>query len=247
VVAPDRPSRFTTKLLSKRTWADFEALFAPGTGWGRCGCLFALDARRATKGGTWADQRDTNLATMRDLVAAGRAYGVLVYDAGVPVGWCQFVGRDQLRFRDVADGGADWFLTCFVVEPSYRGRGATSVALRAALAAIARQGGGVVEGRATAMVPGPAPKAKRSDLYREGDVVFWGGQARARHGVEIDGVGPVTALYRTRRSMHSAPLGGTVDLYRQQGFDAVAVVPAGPNAVADRIVMRRSVEAANRP
>lgn len=236
----ERPS-FTTKVLSTRTFADFETLFAAGTGWGRCGCLFALDARRSTRGGTWAQQRDVNLATMRGLVEQGRSQGILVYDKGVPVGWCQFVPKDELRAPDVAASGADWFITCFVVDPRYRGLGATAVALRAAVKAIGRRGGGVVEGRATAMVPETPPKPDRDGVYVDDDVLFFGGSARVRYGFEVDGVGPVAALYRSRRSMHSAPLGGTVDLFRREGFEAVDVAPRAKSALADRILMRRTV------
>lgn len=235
------PRRFTTKVLSESTWNDFEALFAPGTGWGRCGCLFALDARRSTRGGTWADQREVNLGTMRGLVEQGRSQGVLVYDNGAPMGWCQFVPRDRLRFTEMAASGADWFITCFVVDPRYRGLGATATGLRAAVSAIERRGGGMVEAHATAIAPGPPPKPARKDLYVEDDVLFWGGVARVRYGVEVDGVGPVAALYRSRRSMHGAPLGGTVDLFRREGFEAVGVLPRPKSALADRVVMRRAV------
>ena len=233
---------FTTKLLSKRTFDDFETLFAEGTGWGRCACLFALDARRATKGGTWAEQRDVNLCTMRGLVEEGRSQGILVYDQATPIGWCQFVPKQELRFAELAGSGADWFVTCFVIDPRYRGLGATGVALRAAVEAIGRKGGGVVEAHATAMVPGDPPKAERKGAYIEGDFFFSGGSAKARFGLELEGVGKVTALYRTKRSMHAAPLGGTMDLYRREGFEPVAVLPRRPHGqIADRIVMRRTV------
>ena len=232
-------AKFTTKVLSPRTCDDFETLFAEGTGWGRCACLFALDAPRVTKGGTWDDQREVNLLTMRKLVAQRRSHGVLVYDQATPVAWCQFVPRDQLRSADVAAAGADWFITCFVVDPRYRGLGASQVALRAAVTAIGREGGGVIEGRATPIASGPPPKPDRKDLYQDGDVLFWGGVARVRYGVEVEGVGEVAALYRSRRSMHSAPLGGTVDLYRRAGFEAVGIAPRPTSALADRIVMRR--------
>ena len=237
---PSRAPRFTTKVLSTRTCDDFETLFAEGTGCGRCACLFALDAPRSTKGASWAAQREANLRTMRELVARGRSQGILVYDDGAPVAWCQFVPRDQLRQADVAASGADWFITCFVVEPRHRGFGASRVALRAAVQAIRRRGGGIVEARATAMAPGPPPTSDRKDVHVEGDILFWGGTARVRYGVEVDGGGPVAALYRSRRSMHGAPLGGTVDLYRQEGFEAVAVSPRPDTALADRIVMRRT-------
>jgi GNAT superfamily N-acetyltransferase len=38
-----------------------------------------------------------------------------------------------------------WRITCFVVHKKYRGRGVARTALKAALAAIQKQGGGLVE------------------------------------------------------------------------------------------------------
>ena len=236
---------FTTKELSKRTCDDFETLFAEGTGWARCGCLFALDAPRSTRGGTWAQQREVNLRTMRRLVEQGRSQGILVYAGGTPVGWCQFVAKDELRVTNAAGAGAAWFVTCFVIDPRYRGLGATAVALRAAVKAIGRRGGGIVEGHATAIAPGPPPKPERKGAHLEGDVLLHGAGAKVRFEVEVEGVGPVTALRRSKRSMHGAPLGGTVDLFRREGFEAVAVLarPTSGRAalMPDRIVMRRTV------
>ena len=166
-----------------------------------------------------------NLGTMRGLVEQGRSQGILVYDDGTPVGWCQFVPKDELRFTKAAASGAAWFVTCFVIDPRYRGLGATGVALRAAVKAIGRKGGGIVEGHATAIARGPPPKPERKGPHLEGDVLFYGGSTKVRFGVEVEGVGPVTALCRSRRSMHGAPLGGTVDLFRREGFEAVAVLP----------------------
>lgn len=231
----------TTRQLSRKTFDDFETLFAEGTGWGRCGCLFALDAPRSTRG-SWAEQRGVNLCTMRALVEQGRSQGILVYDGATPMGWCQYVPSDGLRSTRAPASGAAWFVTCFVIDPRYRGNGVTEVALRAAVNAIAGKGGGTVEGHATAVVPGPRPKAERKGTYIEDDVLFHGGSAKARFGFEVEGVGAVTALYRSRRSMHGAPLGGTYELYRRQGFAPVAVLPRRPSGqLADRIVMRRTV------
>lgn len=244
------PTAFSAKELSKRTFDDFETLFAEGTSWGRCGCLWALQARRVTRGGTWAEQRLVNLGTMRGLVEQGRSHGTLVYADETPVGWCQFVPKDELRPTmknlPLSESDAAWFVTCFVIDPRYRGRGAAGVALRAAVEAIRRKGGGVVEGHATAMAPGPPPQSERRDTHLHDDVLFYRGDGVVRLGVGVEGVGPVTALYRSRRAPHGGPLGGTVDLFRQAGFDAVAVRPRpatekGPNFAPDRIVMRRTV------
>ena len=249
------PAAFTTKELSERTFDDFETLFAEGTGWGRCGCLWALQARRVTGGATWAEQREVNLATMRGLVGEGRSHGILVYADKRPAGWCQFVPREGLRRTNknlpLSASDAAWFVTCFVVDPRYRGHGATGVALRAAVDAIGRKGGGIIEGHATAMAAGPPPRSERRDTHLEGDVLFYRGDGIVRLGVEVPGVGPVTALYRSRRAPHGGPLGGTVDLYRQAGFDAVAVRPRpapgeGQDFTPDRIVMRRAVDSERR-
>jgi hypothetical protein len=240
------PLVLTAKELSARTWDDFERLFAEGTGWGRCACLFALQVRRPSpRRRTWAEQREANLGVMRGLVEERRSQGILVYDDGVPVGWCQFVPKNELRLKERAAAGAAWFVTCFVVDPRCRGHGVTGFALRAAVVAIKRRGGGIVEGTATAMVPGPQPKTERRDAHAEGDVLFYGGSARVRFRYEIEGIGPVTALYRSQRSMHGAPLGGTMELFRREGFKAVEVLPRPSRKYADfmpdRIVMRRSV------
>jgi GNAT superfamily N-acetyltransferase len=240
------PLALTAKELSARTWGDYEQLFAEGTGWGRCACLFALQVRRPSpRHKTWAQQREANLGVMHGLVEERRSRGILVYDDGAPVGWCQFVPKDELRLKERAAAGAEWFVTCFVVDPRYRGHGVTGFALRAAIEAIKQRGGGIVEGVATAMVPGAPPKAERSDAHAEGDVLFYGGSARVRFRYDIEGVGPVTALYRSQRSMHGAPLGGTMELFRREGFDAVEVLPRPSKKFAefmpDRIVMRRSV------
>ncbi len=240
------PLSLKSKQLSTRTWNDFRQLFAEGTGWGRCGCLFALDVSRpASRGRSWAQQRDASHEKMRDLVEQGRSRGVLIYDGQLPVGWCQFVPRDEVRLKDRAAAGADWFITCFVVDPRYRGHGVTALALRAAVQAIGRIGGGIVEGIGTAMVPGEPPRSARKDAYIDGDVVFSDGIARMHFRFEVDGVGPVTASYRSERSMHGAPLGGTVHLFAQAGFSPTEVLPRPSRKFAefmpDRIVMRRSV------
>jgi hypothetical protein len=78
---------FTTKELSRRTWDDFEKLFAEGTGWGRCACLHQGQRASPKQARTWAEQRDANLHTKRRLVEQGRAHGILVYHAGAPIGW----------------------------------------------------------------------------------------------------------------------------------------------------------------
>src|SRR5206468_4301348 len=82
-------------------------------------------------------------------------HAILVYEGRTPVGWCQYGGQEELpridarrTYRKVAPPVADkklWRITCFFVDPSFRGRGVAKFALRAALDSIGNKGGGVVE------------------------------------------------------------------------------------------------------
>ncbi len=71
------------------------------------------------------------------------------------MGWCQYGPREEFpridnyrRYRRFApERGTErlWRITCFVVDKKVRRRGIARVALRAALDAIRKRGGGLVE------------------------------------------------------------------------------------------------------
>jgi len=96
-----------------------------------------------------------NRLDKRALVRSGRSHAILVYDGPTPVGWCQYGRHEELpridarrTYRKVAPPVADkklWRITCFFVDPKFRGRGVAKFALRAALDSIGNKGGGVVE------------------------------------------------------------------------------------------------------
>jgi ribosomal protein S18 acetylase RimI-like enzyme len=103
---------------------------------------------------TRAEWAVRNHQQKRKLVEKGCAHGILVYAGREPVGWCQYGSREELprvdsspRYRRLELHGRDrlWRITCFVVDKEYRRRGVASVGLRAALEAIRRKGGGLVE------------------------------------------------------------------------------------------------------
>lgn len=98
--------------------------------------------------------RIQNQAEKRQLVNAGQAHGILVYEDIDPIGWCQFgpvdelplPGADRLDRRIPPVGsGVRWRVTCFVTVVRRRRRGVAGIALRAALDAIRMRGGGLVE------------------------------------------------------------------------------------------------------
>jgi GNAT superfamily N-acetyltransferase len=155
---------YATKELAPMTWADFEHLFAPGRGWAFCACMLYqrgchLDLKKfpARK-----RSRIQNLAEKRALVDAGRAHGILVYDNGEPIGWCQFGPAEELPLPGAGrldrripplGAGVRWRITCFVTVVRRRRRGVAGVALRGALDAIRKRGGGLVEAYPT-LTPG---------------------------------------------------------------------------------------------
>ena len=149
-------TEFSTKQLSKRTWSDFERLFDthPAPGAYPCWCMHNHRSgveKKSTPRAIWIKR---NHRDKRALVEQGRSHGILVYSHGEPVGWCQYGLMKELpridnnhKYRKFASasGRRLWRITCFVVHKKYRGRGVARTALKAALAAIQKQGGGLAE------------------------------------------------------------------------------------------------------
>ena len=104
---------------------------------------------------TRAERGVRNRREKRELVERGCAHGILVYAKGEPVGWCQYGSKEELprldnsrKYRGLAPEGAPdrlWRITCFAVLKKYRERGVATAALKAALEAIRKKGGGLVE------------------------------------------------------------------------------------------------------
>jgi len=106
------------------------------------------------KGASSATRAERNCQDKKSLVEQGCSHGILVYEQGEPVGWCQYGLKQELpridnnpRYRKLTLGKSDrlWRITCFVVHKKYRGRGVARTALRAALDRIRGEGGGLAE------------------------------------------------------------------------------------------------------
>lgn len=139
--------RFTTRELTTSTWRDFEELFARFNGvWGGCWCMYCHLRGEFHTG-------PQNRRLKRALVRKRRAHGILVYADGTAVGWCQFGPRDELPRLDgrfykklgLQEEERIWRVTCFFVDRQFRREGVARLALRAALRAIDKRGGGIVE------------------------------------------------------------------------------------------------------
>ena len=256
--------RFTTKELSKRTWPDYVRFFSQGNGWDHCGCTYAQGFRAPKDVRKWADKRDWNLAVKCRLVEEGQAHGILVYAEGEPVGWCQFGPANELplvepgpRRRLFAEGEQRlWKITCFCTRPDHARQGITGVALRAALASIAKAGGGVVEAYPIVVAKGDPETDERlarviewrrtlnqliKTHERSSEVIAAHLRNRVPVTEHVEGVGEVDATYAGRNASV-----GTVDLFRREGFAAVSVVPrrrsyVHPDRHPTSVIMRKTV------
>jgi GNAT superfamily N-acetyltransferase len=151
--------RYFTKELTKNTLPDFEKLFEthPAPGAYPCWCMYNHRARPLPESKKLhsRDRAARNRQHKRELVENRNSHGILVYAKGEPVGWCQYGPKEELpridnnpSYRRVApEAGMSrlWRITCFVVDRNYRKRKVASTALKAALEAIRKNGGGLVE------------------------------------------------------------------------------------------------------
>jgi len=154
-----QPTAYKTRELSPKTWPDFVKLFSQGNGFDFCMCMHFHRPCGLPKSEwlrTRAERGARNKRQKKALVDQGCAHGILVYAEGEPVGWCQYGPSEELpridnsrKYPTLAReirGQKLWRITCFAVLKQYRDRGVASAALKAALEAIEKKGGGIVEG-----------------------------------------------------------------------------------------------------
>ena len=140
-----------TRELSRDTFPDFAKLALKQGG---CWCIYYQRPRPVGRGLPPSEWRRVNRRDKARLVKEGRSHAILVYEGETPVGWCQYgpavelpridAGRNYRRAAPRVPGRL-WRITCFFVDRRLRGRGVSRVALRGALASIAKRGGGTVE------------------------------------------------------------------------------------------------------
>lgn len=261
--------KLVTKELSTRTWPDFVKFFSQGNGWDHCGCTAWQGFRAPSSVRKWADKRDWNLALKRNLVARDLAHGILVYSDGEPVGWCQYGPKDELPLPEAerktllkGESGTDWQpavpdasaapsdrawrITCFCTRKDFARRGIAGAALRAALAAIRKRGGGVVEAFPVVLVPETdrrliAARQGRRELIRlirqdgrfsdeverymsSRPEVRVHPRSNARVPVSITGIGEVNGTGWVYGYMYP----GTLAMFEREGFIPVAPIDQGP-------------------
>ena len=135
---------------------DFAALHADDAGAGWCRCV----AWWVPTWEGWGDRTAAdNAALRRDLCLRGEHDGLIAYDRGTPVGWCQLGPRDRLRKLveelDLDPDPSVWAVTCFLVAQSHRRRGVARALLAAAIDHARRAGASRLEGYPRAQADEP--------------------------------------------------------------------------------------------
>jgi hypothetical protein len=138
--------KLTSAQLSKKTWPDFEKLFAASGGvWGGCWCMFYHKP-----GDFDASAYSENKNAKQALVNKGEAHGIIVYCGGEPAGWCQFGPKEELPRIDRKSNYTPtsdelWRVTCLFIAPRHRKLGLASFAVNEAVLAMEKLKVKVVE------------------------------------------------------------------------------------------------------
>lgn len=164
--APLEVDGYRIEPLSPTTWDAFAGLAERHNGvWGGCWCtffhLFPDPPERKELG---------HREFKRRLVDRGVAHAALVIDGDQAIAWAEYGTVAELpnihhrkQWERESEQTPDFRITCLFVDRRYRRRGMASTAVRAAMALIAAEGGGLVEAYPHDVPPGK--KTSSSFLY----------------------------------------------------------------------------------
>jgi GNAT superfamily N-acetyltransferase len=128
-------------------WPALEDLFGDGGPCSGCWCMYWRIGSAYLK-----RPREKNRLAFREIVRRGPPPGLLAFDGGRAVGWCQLTPRAALPWLDRTwrlrrvDAAPVWSLSCFYVRKCYRRRGVTAALLAGAVKAARRAGAPALEG-----------------------------------------------------------------------------------------------------
>ena len=107
---------------------------------------------RRRKGENWDNVKGaTNKRRFKSLVGKGEVTGIIAYLGREPVGWCQFGPRlsfealERARTLKCDDPDHVWSINCLFVLRKARGQGVATGMITAAIAAVGKRGGEIVE------------------------------------------------------------------------------------------------------
>ncbi|MEO8278370.1 MAG: GNAT family N-acetyltransferase [Ideonella sp.] len=120
--------------------------FSDNPKWASCYCQCFYEDHSVVK---WSERTaPQNRARAAERIEERSMQGYLAYLDDAPIGWCNAAPRRMLHAFDdepIADAQQVGSIVCFLVEPSYRGRGVARQLLDAACDGLRKQGLQAVE------------------------------------------------------------------------------------------------------
>lgn len=140
------------------TFHHMEELFGPSGAYFGCWCMF----RRLKQKEFESCKPFERKWKMEELVGSGKVPGLILYEDGTPAGWVsiapveQFSGLFNSHFRKPNGVSGLWTISCFYIDPKFRGRGYMDVLLREAVDYARRN-------NASGLLAYPVEAAQRTD------------------------------------------------------------------------------------
>jgi GNAT superfamily N-acetyltransferase len=170
------PIDLTVSPLTLERWPALEDLFGRAGASNGCWCMYWRIGPR------YRDRpREDNKHDLRQLAASGAPPGLLAFDGGIAVGWCELAPRADLgwlahaRNLEPVDALPVWSIPCFYVRRTHRGRGVMGALIEAAVATAASAGAPALE----AYPVDTAAPAHTGNLFPGTVAAF------ARHGFQV--------------------------------------------------------------
>jgi GNAT superfamily N-acetyltransferase len=120
--------------LTRELWPALEDLFGPNGATCGCWCMYWRLGSAYQRNG-----REKNKAAFRAIVRRGPPPGLVAFEGGRAVAWCQLTPRvdlpalDRSRLLKRADEMPVWSISCFYVRKGYRSQGITAKLIEAAI------------------------------------------------------------------------------------------------------------------
>ena len=132
--------------LTAEQWPALEDLFGPAGASNGCWCMYWRIGPR------YRDRpREDNKRDLERLARSGPPPGLLAFDGGTAVGWCELAPRADLdwlargRYFRPVDELPVWSVPCFYVRRTHRRQGVMGVLIGAAVGAAAAAGAPALE------------------------------------------------------------------------------------------------------
>jgi GNAT superfamily N-acetyltransferase len=129
-------AEFEVEPLTAERWPALKDLFGPSGASNGCWCMYwRLGPRYRDR------PREENKRDRQRLAESDRSPGLLAFDGGTAVGWCELAPRSDLawlahaKFLQPVDDLAVWSVPCFYVRRTHRGRGVMRALIEAAVRA----------------------------------------------------------------------------------------------------------------